>query len=309
MRTSAISTVLLIVATLTATGGCRRQSGVATEDSSKKTITIGVSLLNLSSEFVAQLDQALKSEASKAGVKTVINDAQLSADRQIQQVEGFVAQRLDVVILNPCQVDGSSPAIDAALRAGIPIVNVNSETRSVPTAFVGSRDEDAGEMAIEYIAQRLNGSGRIAIIEGAMGQAAQVKRSVGAREALKRHPGMKIIAVETAEWDRARAITLMENWLQSHSGQIDAVFAENDEMAMGALLALEQAGMKSKVIVVGVDGISDALRAIKERRLDATVFQDAGAQGRAAVEVAVQIVRGQPFPKQTLIPFKLVTQD
>jgi inositol transport system substrate-binding protein len=233
----------------------------------------------------------------------------LSAERQIQQVEGFVAQKLDAVILNPCQVEGSSPAVDSALRAGIPIVNVNSETRSTPTAFVGSRDEDAGRMAMEFIAQRLRGTGNLVIIEGPMGQAAQVKRNTGAKEVLVRNPGLKLLATQSAEWDRAKAITLMENWNESYRGKIDAVFAENDEMAMGALLALEQAGLKSKVVVIGVDGIADALAAVKAGRLEATVFQDADGQGRAAVDVATDIVRHRPYAKDTLIPFKLVTRE
>jgi inositol transport system substrate-binding protein len=293
-------------------GGCKPQP--ATPDAkagapSDKPPVIGVTLLNLSAEFVSALDRTMKAEARKLGAELVVNDAQLSADRQIQQVESFVAQKLDAVILNPCQVDGSSPAVDAALRAGIPIVNVNSETRSAPTAFIGSRDEDAGRMAMEFVAQRLNGRGNVVIIEGAMGQAAQIKRYHGAQEVLARHPGLKVVASQTADWDRAKAISLMENWLESRRGGIDAVFAENDEMAMGALLALEQAGVKSKVVVIGVDGIPDALAAVKAGRLDATIFQDAQGQGSAAVAVALQIIRKQPYAKETLIPFRLVTRE
>lgn len=101
----------------------------------------------------------------------------------------------------------------------------------------------------------------------------------------------------------------MENWIQSFGDRIDAVFAQNDEMAMGAVIALEQANMKDRVVVVGVDAIADALQAIKAGRLDATVFQDAQAQGRRAVETAVNIVRDQPFEKNVLIPFRLVTRE
>jgi inositol transport system substrate-binding protein len=288
---------------------CKPSSPATGSTPAEKKITIGVSLLNLSAEYIAQLDHAMKAEADKLGVQLVVNDAQLSADRQIQQVESFVAQKLDAVILNPCQVDGSSPAVDAALAAKIPIVNVNSETRAAPSAFVGSQDEDAGRMAMEFIAQKLNGRGSLVMIEGPLGQAAQVKRNQGAREVLARHPELKIIATQSAEWDRAKAITLTENWIESYRGGFDAVLAENDEMAMGALLALEQAGLKKKVVVIGVDGIADALAAVKAGRLDATVFQDANGQGRAAVDVTVSIVRGQPFAKNTLIPFKLITRD
>src|SRR5208283_1139557 len=130
-------------------------------------------------------------------------DAQRSAEKQVQQVESFVAQKVDAIILNPCEVEASSPAVDKALAAGIPVINVNSETRTAPTAFVGSRDEDASRIAIEYIAQRLGSKGNLVMMQGFMGQAAQVKRDQGAREVLARIPGLHLLADQTAEWDRA----------------------------------------------------------------------------------------------------------
>jgi inositol transport system substrate-binding protein len=147
------------------------------------------------------------------------------------------------------------------------------------------------------------------MMHGYMGQAAQIKREQGAREVLAKNPGLTLLADQTAEWDRARAITLMENWIQSFGGRLQAVFAQNDEMAMGAVLALEQAKMKDKVIVVGVDAIADAVQAVKDGRLDATVFQDARGQGATAVANAVRIVRKEPFEKEVLIPFQLVTKE
>jgi inositol transport system substrate-binding protein len=270
---------------------------------------IGVSLLNLSSEFIVQLDKAMQAKAAEVGVRLIVNDAQRSAERQVQQVENFVAQKVDAIILNPCEVEASSPAVDKANAAGIPIINVNSETRSTPTAFVGSRDEESGRLAMDYIARRLNGTGKVLIMHGFMGQAAQIKRDHGAREVLARQPGIKVLAEQTAEWDRAKAMALMENWIQSYGTQVNGVFAHNDEMAVGALLALEQAGKKKNVVVVGVDGIADAMQAVRDGRLEATVFQDAKGQGGTAVETALKIVRKQPYEKQVFIPFQLVTKE
>jgi inositol transport system substrate-binding protein len=251
----------------------------------------------------------MEAKAKQLGVELIVNDAQRSAERQVQQVESFVAQKVDAIILNPCEVEASSPAVDKAIAAGIPIVNVNSETRSAPTAFVGSRDEDAGRIAMEYIATRLGGKGNVVMMHGFMGQAGQIKRDAGAREVLAKNPGLKLIADQTAEWDRAKGMALMENWIQSYGDRINAVFAQNDEMAMGALLALEQAKKKDKVLVVGVDAIADALAALRDRRLDATVFQDAKGQGEGAIETAVKIIRKQPYEKQVMIPFRLVTRE
>jgi inositol transport system substrate-binding protein len=270
---------------------------------------IGVSLLNLSSEFIVLLERALRDKAQELGVRLIINDAQRSAERQVQQVENFIAQRVDAIVLNPCEVEASSPAVEKALAAGIPVVNVNSETRAAPTAFVGSRDEESAELAMEYIARRLGGRGHVVMMHGFLGQAAQIRRDRGARAVLARYPDLKLLADQTAEWDRAKAVALMENWIQAHGTNLHAVFAQNDEMAMGAVLALERARLKDRVVVAGVDAIADALQAVRAGRLDATVFQDARGQAGTALETAVKILRGQPYEREVFIPFRLVTRD
>jgi inositol transport system substrate-binding protein len=305
-----ILAVSLLAGSLSA--GCSRQGaeqGGGNSPPADRQRVLGVSLLNLSSEFIVMLNQAIAAKASERHVRLLVSDAQRSAERQVQQVESFIAQRVDAIILNPCEVEASSPAVDKALAAGIPIVSVNSETRSVPTAFVGSRDEESARLAMEYIARRLNGKGNLVMMHGFMGQAAQIKRAQGAREILVRNPGLVLLAEQTADWDRAKAMTLMENWIQSHGRRIQAVFAHNDEMGMGAVIALEQAGMKKDVIVASVDAFGDAIQAIKDGRLDATVFQDARGQGGMAVETALKILNREPFERQVFIPFRLVTRE
>jgi inositol transport system substrate-binding protein len=146
-------------------------------------------------------------------------------------------------------------------------------------------------------------------MHGYMGQAAQIKREQGAREVLKQYPNLKLIAHQTGEWDRAKGMSLMENWIQSYGADINAVFAQNDEMGMGAVKALTDAGLKDKVVVVSIDAIPDALQAVKKGTLDATVFQNAEQQGAQAIETAVKIAKGQAYEKETLIPFQLVTKD
>ncbi len=302
----------IFLAGMMAVGGCGRSTSpgpTPPTSAESKPMVIGVSLLNLSSEFIVMLDRAMRAKAEDLKVRLIVNDAQRSAERQIQQVESFINQRVDVIILNPCEVEASSPAVDKAVAAGIPIINVNSETRSEPTAFVGSRDEESGQIALEYLAGRLQGKGNLLMMHGFMGQAAQLKRDQGAHDVMKRYPDLKLLADQTAEWDRVKAVTLMENWIQSFGGKINAVFAQNDEMGMGAVIALEQAKMKDQVLVASVDAIADALQAVKQGRLDATVFQDARGQGGTAVELAVKIARKGPYEKQILIPFQLVTRD
>jgi inositol transport system substrate-binding protein len=304
--------VAAVVMVIGVWSGCARQELPGKNGSAAprtRPITIGVSMMNLSNEFIVMLDKAMNDKAAELGVTLIVNDAQRSAEKQVQQVECFIVQNVDAIILNPCENEASSPAVEKALAAGIPIVNVNSETRSAPTAFVGSRDEESAQIAMDYIAKRLGGKGNVLMMHGFMGQAAQIKRDQGARRVLAKQAGLTLLADQTAEWDRAKAMTLMENWLQSYGEKIDAVFAQNDEMGMGALITLEQARRKDKVIVASVDAIADALQAVKDGRLDATVFQDARGQGGGAVETAVRILKKQPYQKRLYLPFQLVTKE
>jgi inositol transport system substrate-binding protein len=313
MNPLARTLAIMLALGCTALAGCKPADPAPRPEESnpgnRKSITIGVSLMNLSSEFIVMINAAIEKKAQELGVNLLINDAQRSPERQVQQVESFIAQKVDAIILNPCEVEASSPAVTKALAAGIPIINVNSETKVIPTAFIGSRDEESARIAMQYISDRLNGRANLVMMHGFLGQAAQIKREAGAKEILAKNPGLRMLADQTAEWDRAKALTLMENWIQSLGSKVNAVFAQNDEMGLGALIALENAKMKDKVIVVSVDGIADALEAVKKGRLDATVFQDATGQGGTAVETALKIIRKQPYDRETFIPFKLVTID
>lgn len=271
-------------------------------------IVIGTSLLSMQNEFVVSVSDEMEKMAKESGVKLITVDAERSALKQVEQVESFIAQGVDAIILNPCEVEASSPAVMKALAANIPIINVNSETSKEPTAFIGSDDVESGRIAMRYIAEMTGGKGKVIMIHGYMGQAAQIQRAEGAKEIMKNHPGLELLAEQSGQWDRAKSMSLMENWIQSFGPQITAVFAQNDEMAMGAVKALTEAGLKDKVIVVGIDAIPDALQAVKKGTLDATVFQNARQQGGQAVETALRIIKGQPYEKKMLIPFELVTQ-
>jgi inositol transport system substrate-binding protein len=279
------------------------------ESSDSQKIKIGVSMLGMQSEFIVNINDEMQKKADELGVELITVDAEKSALKQIEQVESFIAQKVDVIILNPVEVEASSPAVSKAIAAGIPIVNVNSETTVKPTAFVGSNDVESARIAMKFLAEKLGGKGNIVMIHGLMGQAAQIQREKGANEILAEYPNLKIIAAQTGEWDRAKSMDLMENWIQSYGSKINAVFAQNDEMAMGAVKALQDAGLKTKVIVIGIDAIADALQAVKKGDLDATVFQDSKNQGSGAIETAVKLAKKQPFEKDLLIPFQLVTKS
>lgn len=297
-----------LLASLLAVGLMQVGCGPSTPDDRK---VIGVSMLSLQSEFVVNVKDAMEDAAAEQGVRLIVNDAQREAVRQVQQIESFISQGVDAIILNPCEMEASSPAVRKAREAGIPIINVNSETTVAPDGFVGSRDEESAEIALEHIADLMGGKGNIVVMHGYMGQAAQLKRAAATKTLLSKYPEITILAEQTAEWDRAKAMSLMENWIQSYGNQIDAVFAQNDEMGMGALQALEQAKLKDQVVVVSIDAIGDALQAVKNGRLDATVYQNARAQGKQAVQMALNFIEDPNAVEEntTFIPFQLVTKE
>lgn len=270
------------------------------------TIRIGVSMLSLQNEFILKVSNSLEKYAKVNKVELIVVDAERSALKQVEQVENFINQQVDAIILNPCEYEASSPAILKAKQAGIPIINVNSSTKEKPDAWVGSDDKESAAMAIDFLANKLNNKGNIVIIQGYLGQAAQLDRDQGAKDALKKYPNIKVIATQTGEWDRAKAMSLMENWIQLHGQNIQGVFAQNDEMGLGALQALLDRNLKGKVVVVSVDGIDDAKKSVQMKKLDATIIQDADLQGKGAIDFALQLIQKKKLQTTELkIPFKV----
>ncbi|SKB98699.1 sugar ABC transporter substrate-binding protein [Dyadobacter psychrophilus] len=301
---------ILIAALSIAIASCNQsQKSEGGENGSGKKLVVGATMLSMQNEFIVNVSDEMEAKAKELGVELITVDAERSALKQVEQVESFIAQGVDAIIMNPCEVEASSPAVKLAMDANIPIINVNSETSAKPTAFVGSDDTESARIAMKYLAEKLNGKGNVLIMHGFMGQAAQIKRDNGAKEILKANPGMKLLAEQTGEWDRAKAMSLMENWIQSYGSKINAVFAHNDEMGMGAVKALEAAGLKDKVIVVSVDAIPDALQSVKKGALNATIFQNAQEQGGKAIETAVKAAKKEKFEQEVLIPFQLVTKE
>ncbi|NLM19303.1 MAG: sugar ABC transporter substrate-binding protein [Clostridiaceae bacterium] len=271
-------------------------------------IVIGFSNLTLKNEFMVALQDGIEDKCKELDVKLIAVNPELDAETQIQQIESFISQEVDAIIIDPVDSNASAPAVEKAKDAGIPIVCVNSITDAEPDAFVGSNDEEAAEIAINYLAERLDEKGNIFMIHGNPGQSAEVKRSDGAYKTLENYPNMELKAEDYSEqWSREDAMKLTENWLQAFGDDVDGIFSHNDDMAMGSLLALENAGVKEKVVLIGVDANPEALQAVKDGRLDATVFQDAYGQGQGSVEVAVKLVKGEVVEEQGFIPFQLVT--
>lgn len=276
-----------------------------------QTASIGVSLSSFDT-FLTIVRGGMSKEAEAQQVKVQFEDANNDVGRQVSQVENFIAQRVSAIVVNPVDTAATKRISEAARKAGIPLVYVNrkpDEKMGNGVVFVGSDSLVAGRLQMEELAKRLNGKGNVAIMVGMLSSDAAIDRTKGVKEVAKKYPGIKIVEEQVADFDRKKGIDLMAKWLSTGT-KIDAIAANNDEMALGALIAMKQAKVSPKtVLVAGVDATPDALASMKSNEMALTVFQDAKGQGVGAVQAAVKMVKKQKQPDMNMIPYELVVQD
>src|SRR5699024_5025479 len=181
---------------------CANNEEDTSANNNDKEITIGASLLGTTNENIVELKEGIEEKAEELNVNVDIVDADGDASEQLKQVENFVVEGVDGVLLNPVETEASSPAAQAALDADIPIVNVNAETETPADAFVGSDDKESAEIAINYLADELDEKGDLTMIRGNPGQSAEILRGTGAEETLEEYPDMNLIKEQPAEWSR-----------------------------------------------------------------------------------------------------------
>ena len=297
----------MLISLLAGCGAAENGSKTAKTPADDGKIVIGMTLYSLKNEFTVRIANAAEAKAKELGIEIKIYDGNYDPNTQISQVETMIADGIDGIILNPQDAEACSPIVDKAVAAGIPIVGVNTRVKNDSlTSYVGSQDVIGGEMQMQAIADLLGGAGNIVILEGPMGQSAQLERREGIQNILNQYPDIKVLAEKTANWSRSEGMTVMENWLQAFDN-IDAIVAENDEMALGAREAVKAAG--KDILAIGIDGITDALTAVEEGSLIATIFQDGAGQGAKAVEVLYQAIQGNKVEANYWIDFEKVTKE
>jgi inositol transport system substrate-binding protein len=276
---------------------------------------VGVSMAYFDDLFLTNLREAMTAQAKETGVNLQFEDAQGDIGKQLSQIQNFIAQKVDAIVVNP--VDSSATAQMTKLIQGakIPLVYVNRQPLEPlkpgdPVVYVGSDENVSGKLEGEAIAKLLNNKGNVAIMMGELATQAAALRTEGVEKVFAQHPEIKVVQKQSANWRRSEAIDLMNNWLVAGT-KVDAVAANNDEMAIGAIIALQQAGKDPKKIVIGgVDATRDALAEMEKGNLAVTVFQDAKGQGKAVVDSAVKLVKKEKFESPYVyIPFVLVTQE
>jgi inositol transport system substrate-binding protein len=275
--------------------------------------TIGVSMAHFDDNFLTTLREAIGAEAKTRGITIQFEDAQGDVGKQLSQIQNFVAQHVDAIIVNPVDTSATPKMTQLAVAGKTPLVYVNRqpEDKTLPPSvvFVGSDEHVSGKLEGEEIARRLGNKGNVVIMEGELASNAAVLRTQDIEDVVKQHPDMKITQKQTANFQRNEAMDLMNNWLTS-GDKIDAIAANNDEMAIGAIMALKQAGQDpKKVIIGGIDATADGLAEIANGNLAVTVFQDAKGQGRGAVDAADKLAKGQHVDSIVMVPFQIVTKD
>ena len=274
---------------------------------------IGVSIARVDDNFMTYVRTGLEAAATQQDVQIQFEDAQGDVVRQLNQVEGFLNQNVDAVIVLPVDTAATANITRAAAASNTPLVYVNRhpDERTLPKGVVtvASNDIEAGQLQMRYLAEKLGGKGNVAIIMGDLAQNATRDRTEGARQVLKEFPGIRIVEQQSAEWQRSKAMDLTSNWLLAGT-QFDAIVANNDEMAIGAAMALQQAGKaKGDVAIVGIDGLPDGLAAIKRGLLTASVFQDPKAQATQALQAAVRMIKGEAIEPEVWVPFELIKPE
>jgi len=276
-------------------------------------VRIGLSVIGLKDLWLTYMVDVIETEADNMeGVSLTVTDAREDSAKQISQIENFVIRGVDAIMMVPVSPETSEPAIEIAEEAGIPIIFVNMppspEYYDRADSYVGGNSKQSGLLQAEYIAEELNYEGNIAIMNGTLGHEAQIKRTEGFMEVINEHPGMEVVLEGTGNFNRPEGMELMENWLQTGE-EIDAVMSNNDEMAIGAIKALEAEGKLDEVVVGGIDATPAALEYLREGKLTVTVFQDANGQGKTGLEQAVKAARGEDIEQEVLVPYQLVTLE
>ena len=277
--------------------------------------TIGVTMAQFDDNFLTVLRNGMSDYAKTLdGVELQIEDAQNDVAKQQSQIQNFIASGVSAIIVNPVDTDATAAMSKAAAEAGIPLVYVNREPVNVnelpeKQAFVASNEQESGTLETKEVCRLLNGKGKVVVMMGELSNQAARMRTQDIKDVIATDEckGLEIVEEQTANWSRTQGADLMTNWL-SAGLEFDAVIANNDEMAIGAIQALKAAGRPmDKVVVAGVDATQDALAAMAAGELDVTVFQDAAGQGKGSLDAALKLAKGEKVDSKVYIPFQLVT--
>jgi len=308
-----VALLLAAVMTMAVLAGCGKQEATDGENSGSGKLKIGVSYYALSGEYNANLKSAMQSYFDEAGladkVELSVTDAGGDANTQNSQLENMIAGGVNAIILIPGDATAQAVMVEEAHAQNIPVIELctKTEAEDYRTSFVGSDDIVAGRMLMEYLGDLVDGKGDMIIFHGPTGVSAEINRHTGAQQMIKeKNWDIKVVAEKVCNWSREEAMTAMENIITSGM-KFDIIFAENDEMAVGALSALKDSGLK--YVIGGIDAIPDAVQAVADGDMDCTFFQDYITQAKTALDVAIKAASGEQVDASYDIDFVLITKE
>ncbi|WP_233561120.1 ABC transporter substrate-binding protein [Sorangium cellulosum] len=276
-------------------------------------IVIGFSQTGAESSWRVAHSKSVQEEAEKRKIQLLFADGQNVHNNQINAVNGFITKGVDIIVIAPQESLGWKPTLKEAKRAGIPVVltsrGVDADEDLYETVLVADFVWE-GRQAGEWLAKQTNGSARIIELVGTPAADVATMRKAGFAEAIAKHPDMKIIASQSGDFTRTKGKAVMETLLSAHKGEINAVYAHNDDMALGAIQAIEAAGLKpgKDILVVSVDAVKPAFEAMIEGKLNATV-ECSAVHGPLLFDTIEKIARGEKVPKRTIVPGKVFERD
>jgi simple sugar transport system substrate-binding protein len=320
-----MNTTLTRLASLIATSafflmtGCGQKSTPAPDNApgvkpaAGKKLTVGFSQVGAESDWRVAESKSIKDEAAKRGVDLKFSDAQGKQENQIAAIGAFIAQGVDGIILAPKVETGWDQVLKDARDAKIPVIlvdrGVNVKDQSLYTTLIASDFVAEGKMAADWLAKKTDGKANIIELEGTPGSAPANDRKRGFAEGIKAHPDMKIIAAQSADFETGKGKEVMETLLQQHGNNVNAVYAHNDNMALGAIEAIKAAGKKPGVdiTIVSIDGVKSAFEAMVKGDLNCTVECNP-LLGTMAFDALDKAIKGEPLSKKTVVQDKVYDQ-
>ena len=308
-----ISSFLFIILMIVLFLGCNREKEIENEGP-----VIALVLKTLNNPFFVDMEKGAREAAEILGVNLIVQGAErdLDVEKQMQIMENLIQRKVDAICLVPAGSREIIPAIVKANNAGIPVLNIDNrldmdalkEAGGKVEIFIGSDNYQGGLVMGEYLIQKLNGKGKIAVLEGVPGQESSIQRLRGFVKALESAPDLEIVSSQTANWEMSQGYDVFQNILQAHP-EIEALFSGNDNMALGAIEAISAAGKTGDIMVMGFDAIDDAKEAIKNGTMEASIAQSPRLMGKLAIEYAIKFMGGEKIPMEIPVKIKLVTRE
>jgi len=295
--------------------GCGAGSTVEKEDTMKKALSeedryvIGLSMNTQTNPFFVTVVEGCQKAADELGIELYVTDAQNDPAIQMKDIENLITKNPDAIIIDPCDSDAIVAAVEACNDADIPVFTMDRvASDGEVVAHVGYDAIKSGQLAGQFLVDSLGGKGNIVEIQGIMGTNVAQDRSGGFNEIMDKNQDMKIIACQSADFDRATAMSVMENILQANP-DIDGLYAANDEMLLGALEAVEAAGRADDIVMIGCDALDETLQAIKDGRLEATIAEPPFFLGKAIVNTAYDKLEGKEVEAKVVLDNSVVNKE